>query len=404
MKLVSTSSHECERHEGVPRSKKPMRDATDHNRTPDFSLSMQTLNSSLRIAHELDAITATNLENETEIDAVAPNIEELAAAPANDVTLARGFELFGSVFSPLRMNEPLSRNDEGQRRTDLKSGEESHPGFVLIDFNEARKRVQTFAEAERTENDPISSVVRDSEINRTSELFFEARPKVSEMPSYDVSSTNDVIAKRNSRQMEIVGSAVDRADIIDPRHAELISDLQSSNSTSSRVDQIVRAVVQQSAELSQTNSVTIERQTHAGLTGQTLRLSLHPTELGCVQVSVSKRGKRLQVTIVPELESTGRLLVKDAEQLVKRLGLTTAGSDYVQIQISAQDSAVEAHGSEEHTQFSARSENGRERHDGQQSASHTLKADQRERDRSDEKLTLARDSNSHDRPDGNVYI
>ena len=70
----------------------------------------------------------------------------------------------------------------------------------------------------------------------------------------------------------------------------------------------MRAVVEQTQQLSAAQATTGMRELYANIAGQTLRMSLHPVELGSLEITVSRRGKRLEVTVSPELAGTGRLL------------------------------------------------------------------------------------------------
>jgi flagellar hook-length control protein FliK len=67
--------------------------------------------------------------------------------------------------------------------------------------------------------------------------------------------------------------------------------------------------------------------------GQTLRINLHPLELGSVDVSIASRGQVLRVTLIPALDDTRRLLQDDAEKLLLALGLTNTDMRHVEVQI-----------------------------------------------------------------------
>jgi Flagellar hook-length control protein FliK len=104
-------------------------------------------------------------------------------------------------------------------------------------------------------------------------------------------------------------------------------------STLNPAEQISRAVADQLVERPGVLESASPALLQAAATTRALRLNLHPAELGLVDVTISKRGRRLDVVIVPELESTGKLLMGDASQLLQRLGLATADAGHVQVRI-----------------------------------------------------------------------
>lgn len=422
MKLVSTSSYESERSEGLQRSTKSKRETDVDIKTPDFSFSLHTLRSENKHAPKCCTFDVAISEKDTDIDPPVSNVDELAAAPVDDKSLMEGFDLFGSVFSLLQ-EEVSAREDHqgyelspsgsdelsnvphftGRRRAD-DAIERDHDNFIVIDFDMARKKnsavpdvarmqpVQTLAAVKTVGSDPVTALGLQVELRITEQRDDKGAPLGPLQTRHD---------RHNTEVDALMAPAPANGS---SQSAALISEFQSSGDSGQRVDQITRAIVEQSAELAAVKVLTTERHAHAGLTGQTLRLSLHPSELGSVDVSVSKRGKRLQVTIVPDLESTGRLLLKDAEQLVKQLGLASASSDYVQIQIVTSDGVVEVHTGDDQLQFSARSEQGRDGDERQHAARQALQAHQQERHSSDEKVDVSRRDISDDRHDPGVYI
>lgn len=102
--------------------------------------------------------------------------------------------------------------------------------------------------------------------------------------------------------------------------------------SSQRVEQIVRAVVEQTPQSANVSSAAFAVESR--VSGQMLRLSLHPVELGAVGITIFRRGRRLEVKIVPELESTGKVLLSDAKELMDSLGLASIDGDLVRVSIS----------------------------------------------------------------------
>lgn len=88
-----------------------------------------------------------------------------------------------------------------------------------------------------------------------------------------------------------------------------VSNFQSTSISTQRVDQIVRAVVEETQKLSDPRMISNTLAVQGNANGQALRMSLHPVELGSVDITISKRGRRLEVTISPQIDLRVRFFV-----------------------------------------------------------------------------------------------
>jgi hypothetical protein len=422
MKLVSTSNFELERTECSQRSRKPLLELKSDGKASEFTLSMLNVSLVPMSSHEHDSSSLLKSECDPDAETLGSNVEALAAAPVNDRNLMEGFELFGSVFSLLQLKQsseadrnckPTSVLDFNERTVSLKlTKEDSVAEFVekdgldsvVIDFEKANKKVPALSYNGKKESDHPSAVVRKFENAPPSDPDLHTRSKLSDQPDSRGASVIQLHPKDYINQPTVDALTLEQRGNFGFQNAVSPSDAQPLSSNPPRVDQIVRAVLQQSAELSGSHLLAAERQSHAGLTGQTLRLSLHPAELGNVQISVSKRGNRLQVTIVPDLESTGRLLLIDADQLVKSLGLASNNTDHVQVHVATPDGSFEMQTGGDLKQTYTRSENNRNGHDGQHSSSYASKASQQESQNSNETQSISRMGISDHKRGGAVYI
>jgi hypothetical protein len=423
MKLVPTTQTECERPEKVQSLKHAARDALTDNKAPGFLFAMHSLELTTKSNNELQDETAPAEENETSNENSVVDIEDLVTSPANDKKLIEGYHLFGSMFSMLEAKlSPDSVLDTKEQleyklfESSVSSGSSdfdtaamvalktsSEP--VVIDLEKARKTVPSYRKVGLKEADLVATQGDGSNTDLMPMQSKTAEAGLNLASSSQGASVTQLHTKLKSAQSDNENAKTDFQAIADIKKTEVNSNLQLQDTSLSRVDQLVRAVVTQSVALSAAPNLGNTLNAHAGLTGQTLRLSLHPAELGGVEVSVSKRGKRLQVTIVAVVESTGRLLLKDAEQLIAKLGLVSADTEQVQVHISSNDGLTELRAGEDLLRFSQQSENKRETPNGQYTSSQLMRTKQHERHSSDEKITINRLDNSHRlRGTDEVYI
>jgi flagellar hook-length control protein FliK len=351
------------------------------------------------------------------------DIEDLVTSPANDKKLIEGYHLFGSMFSMLEAKlSPDSVLDTKEQleyklfESSVSSGSSdfdtaamvalktsSEP--VVIDLEKARKTVPSYRKVGLKEADLVATQGDGSNTDLMPMQSKTAEAGLNLASSSQGASVTQLHTRLKSGQSDNENAKTDFQAIAEIEKAEVSLNLQLQETSLLRVDQLVRAVVTQSVALSAAPNLGNTLNAHAGLTGQTLRLSLHPAELGGVEVSVSKRGKRLQVTIVADVESTGRLLLKDAEQLIAKLGLVSADTEQVQVHISSNDGLTELRAGEDLLRFSQQSENKRETPNGQYTSSQLMRTKQHERHSSDEKITINRLDNSHRlRGTDEVYI
>lgn len=422
MKLVLTTSYECERIEGLKNRKQSERECEGKGKTSEFSLSMRELGLDSDKSQEATQLVSTTFDIDAEGENITSCIEELASAPLDDSNLKEGFEIFGSVFSMLQVEASVLPDDAGQQLSlsvsrqlsgevisiqnrglverELRGGDNA----VVIDFATKRKRNFDLSDSIEKGFDRSSVVTETHNIDPLNRSALQTELRLKEQMSARGGMIVDSHSRDGHSQVEDEIQISLPVTAADHENFPVNSSLQPTNGSQSRVDQIVRLVVEQSAALSGTNLFTSERYSHAELNGKTLRLSLHPAELGGVEVSISKRGTRLQVKICPDLESTGHLLLKDSEQLIKRLGLASVATDDVQIQIAINGRAFDVHAVDDQAQFSVRSDRGRDSQNGQNSSAQTSAADQQERHNSGEKPNNTRTDSAGRHVGGGIYI
>lgn len=421
MKLVSTTNIEFERSPGLKNRKHLECEGEGKNMAFEFSLLMcePSLNSETLQESILLATNASDLEVEVENN--TSQVEQLAATPVNDRKLMEGFEIFGSVFSLLQVESSVTAEDV-EVKPDLldlrqlseiprSSGDPhglgaeltSQDDAVVIDFATIRRKTAVLPQMTGNGIDRAAVVpeAHRSDLLKQPERQFELKSK--EQLNARGALVFQLHPKDENLQVDDVRVSLP-AENTELENLPVTLNSQPASSGVSRVDQVVRFVFEKSAELFGTTPITHERDTHATLTGKTLRLSLHPAELGSVEVSVSRRGKRLEVTIASDLESTARLLLKDSEQLVMRLGLAHGVNDHVHVHITTREGAFEVQASDNQPQFSGRSERGRDSQNGQHNSPQTPFTDRQDMHKSDEKHNSKRADNAVRHVGGDIYI
>lgn len=417
MKVLSTSNFESPKTDISLRLGKSGRGVLAESNSPGFALPQIEKDLGTDNSKEPVSLDELNGENLLVHEQPVPDIEHLVSAPVNADKLVEGYRLFGSMFDILQVkltSEGRSK-DYGQDFVDVqKDGvllefsakttscltrQKGELDSVVVDLSDARKWGKAERKIGRSETDHLFSVKNTAGLATT--LKSQKRDRVE---LHDVTTT-------------AVGSTAPRNTLLDLHQTEIAkqhSDLQLGTELQNRaeqgphlsdVDQVVRAVAEHSDALSVARPSSSELLRRVSQTGQTLRLSLHPSELGCVEVSVSRRGKRLQVTIKPELESTARVLLKDVEKLVEKLGLANTSSERIHVHIASSDGRIEAGSGEQNMQLSARSDNEQETRGKQNATTRVAEVEQQDRSDGDESNNIRRKRADDGRRDrGGIYI
>jgi hypothetical protein len=362
MKVISASSLDCERPSSAQKNKNATALSPDDS-SSKFKLALRDLKSTDLQSEVLEVgLDAACVSDEESASEASADIEALVVAPVNNASLVEGYEMFGSIFSMLE--EQLI--DEGKAEaidTEILPQEEVKR---FLNFEVLSHAVEP---KEYPEN---KSIVIDLPLWRKGSwnptgLTHMSNPrqptldkrvsKITPNESLPMPSTS---ARQEAKILELRLNNVERSDRLfesmkssadisfEDTSALSLSLLQQSSSL--RIEQIVQAVAERQVALATSSAL----QKHAGLTGQSLRLSLHPSELGAVDVTIVKRGKRLHVTLSPERESAGRVLAKEAELLLKRLGLANADAEHVQVQIITREGVVDIQSREESEKLALR--------------------------------------------------
>ena len=295
--------------------------------------------------------------------------EEQEGIMVDEQALAEGVKLFGSLFSlieerlasgnrkPEQKEVPPTQVDEKAASaiaiTVENAGKNNRAHGVVIDLAQIRGRIASSKVRLQSEDQRRSLLeprvpVAYSRVTPTgkNQPVKEAADleAASKNRDFDKTSVSEGIATHDSRAIEALQSLNPETEL-PPAQTAIAPP---------RIDQIVRTVIEQTQQKQAAQSVSDTQQFTANVTGRTLRMSLHPLELGSVEITVSKRGKRLEVTVSPELAATGKLLVEDASALALRLGASDPGVEHVHIRIMLADGTVEIHDVNDALQFQSR--------------------------------------------------
>jgi Flagellar hook-length control protein FliK len=289
--------------------------------------------------------------------------------PLDEQTLAEGVRLFGSLFSLIEERLAAAANGYGndQRSSSLlveSSGFEvegsvraiaAKPGMdaVVIDLATVRNRVAA----------NIKNPLDDRHLSQGQAAIARSASSDNQRPSgyiiaAEVATVDNPLQfpKQDEEFESPINVGIDNEFKLQTSEPALPS--QSIAAPTTRVDQIARAVVEQTQQLSAAQATTGMRELYANIAGQTLRMSLHPVELGSLEITVSKRGKRLEVTVSPEIAGTGQLLLEDVSALARSIGAADKAVEHVQVRILLADGSIESHDAGDLLQFATRQETG----------------------------------------------
>jgi Flagellar hook-length control protein FliK len=367
MRLIPTSEHELGR---LNSSKKPKLVG------PAFSDEVQKQKDKhddfveiIKQKQEGNSLAGEISEDDLQLEADQEfaQVDEGETEPLDEQTLAEGVKFFGSLFSLIEERWATSANSYGneQRSSSLliESGgvavegavkalaAKSGTDAVVIDLATVRNRVAA----------NIKNQLDDRHLAQSQ----TAIPR-SASPDKQQPSGNTIAAEAASLDNPLQIPGQDK-EFERPINVEIDNEfkLQSSEPASlslatptTRIEQIVRAVVEQSQQISAAQATTGMREMYANIAGQTLRMSLHPVELGSLDITVSKRGKRLEVTVSAELAGTGQLLLEDVSALARSIGAADKAVEHVQVRILFADGRIESHDAGDVLQFATRQETG----------------------------------------------
>jgi Flagellar hook-length control protein FliK len=329
--------------------------------------------------------TVSLMENGKERQAVEAEIE---AVPGDDLNarLQEGFVLFGSLFEDMEKSlqrgtdQPHGNQGDGPAplfNTGEKAQLRADQGFhhshasqlksaVLVDFALAKNKLAESALrgfAQRHVNPPTEQkdIVPTDDIKPKHHTRTE-KPEVSQPTEADLNVAKAVVesedSKNSSSEADIRISLPQ--NISERPHPQPVNQLQSDNRQS-----VLSAVVQEVRALVRAPRSEDMNPIFSGTSHHTLRLNLNPVELGSVDISVSKRGKSLHVTLTPASRETRQILIEDASHLLDRLGLSQADTSQVQLRIEGPDAAPRIQGETASQQSSLRQENGPSLHNGE---------------------------------------
>jgi Flagellar hook-length control protein FliK len=421
MRVVSTSNHNSETQDSVPRSKKPTRDRLREDNGEEFKVPRHLSKVSAKSMKDMGVHEFPKESSEVTAEGAVANPQDMTALPVNENRLFEGYKLFGSVFSMIEMRVLPDDLQDGGQKGELAMGQLKVRRFssddrvtvgersgkpdnaIVIDLEVVRRRASVEQKIISGVGGPESPVrlgtkngtAAHEEKQSWSRLTGDLAPVdelaplkiAAELPNTSTASSTNSGDTKHDWPEEILGQSV----------ASAVANVPPSVVNATRVDQIARAVIEHTEFLPDAQSLTHPADPQVNMTGQTLRMSLYPTELGSVEISVSKRGKRLQVTIVPELEGTGKLLLGDAEQLVKRLGLTNAGAEHVQIRIATAEVRSDFLGGEDQFNSPSHSQSNTGSWEERSSDSHPTHAKPQRSDNPDESRSISRSRSSDNR-------
>ncbi len=390
MRLVTKIGHESGGSVRTPKQEKS-----------DLEFFEAVLQSKLQLSETLPEVPFNEVELRQQIHGVAettsPSSDSALNADASllvdEVSLAEGHNLFGSLFSLIEKHvgaeNPEPRGIIPQNKSVVSALTSIHvfkgkseydrndavasTEAVVIDFSKAKSR--TGAEIKNANGNcgDQAGESQNSNKSKTSKpvarIDFAEATEIKPLEAFrsEAESTSTVLPSTEMCVQTSIG------EITNAQTPQSPINQKSAVASTQRVDQIIPTVVELLKESTSSAVLGNTGEGQAKPSGQTLRLSLRPVELGNVDISISKRGRRLEVTFRPEREETVRLLLSDAQQLLKSLGIAAADGDRVQLRIETAFGAAETLDSNDTLQSSMRQHSESETESGR---SYQAKRDQ----------------------------
>ena len=190
----------------------------------------------------------------------------------------------------------------------------------------------------RTGQNQLKATQMDSELITRSQVADESRSNVQNKYYAETQTAGKL---RAAPKDESSKTDVRHADVLPVKTFSPEVSPQQNVVPEARVDQIVRAIVEQAQQPLVARTIINTQELNSNLIGNTVRMNLHPEELGGLQIAVSKRGKRLEVNVSSEIAGTGKLLLEDAAALAQKLSATDSEVEHVQVRIWTADGSVE---------------------------------------------------------------
>jgi Flagellar hook-length control protein FliK len=264
--------------------------------------------------------------------------------------LEEGYLLFGSLFSEMEqrlkpIDEPIEMQ-KGQGRSSVEPRERRvalpHGGTeaklktaILLDFAQAKARITDEKAIEpvkpkpgkrepQLQNEDMAIATSDTEV-------VKHRHRAGKVDQMDVGEHINIAKSAETTLVEDTQSSR-----VQSKMPELQQPAFSGSDHRQAVVASLAAELRTMVRAPRVDGASLQFERAAP---QTLRLNLHPMELGAVDISVSRRGKSLQITLTPATRETRQILVDDAKSLLDRLGLSHAEANHVHLRIDMPDAA-----------------------------------------------------------------
>ena len=425
MKLVLASDNDFGRMGSARKPQMPGPEFSEEVQKQELKQAEEQMKASHRKPGKMESPELTLACADSEVEDSMVTKEEECAEQVDESSLAEGQRLFGSLFC--LMEEHLNANVLSQNlRTEKRvHGSGSARGgsiradsvktdaidpvrgsnSVLVDLAQVRARIVANGRDHRGDAEPTAALPTQTIDSAISKPEKSTKSKDLEQLKSETVAVLDSRASVPEAQNAAGMSQINADENLALQNIGAMTGTPSPTNPTPRTDQIIRAILEKTQHPGDVRKFTNSPELRVNPTSQALRMSLHPLELGSLEISVSKRGKRLEVTVVPELAATARLLQQDAEQLVRRLGVVDVNVDQVQVRIWTADGFLETHQASDVLQFSAQQNAGSPPNDQRSSRPLQEHTKQREGSTSDDsRHTEPENSSDAQHASGAVYI
>jgi hypothetical protein len=360
MRLVPASSRELASSSGSFKLNTPVSSTFEAAISSEIELYEQKTKNTKEVCCDAKNSDGQQRAGDDSMEALEEASRETQVEHVDKVKLEEGYRLFGSLFSLIEneMQADTQKLEMSRRKNSadavvaarFKKSVASHSsedaagagktGSVVLDFMKASSRQGARVDGIRSS---LKNSVSVSDILDSGNKFGEKKEVDGQAMKQNSIGVDAVSVDENAVAPELIDASPTKSRISENQQNHGVdghSDRALPVFSSQRVEQIVRTVVEQAPQTANVSSAAFAVESR--VTGQMLRLSLHPVELGAVDITILRRGRRLEVKIVPELESTGKVLLGDAKELMESLGLASVDGDLVRLSIATNGAKSES--------------------------------------------------------------
>jgi flagellar hook-length control protein FliK len=278
--------------------------------------------------------------------------QDIATTSPGDAKLAEGIELFGALFTSLK----FSCETQSQKQVPDSScapelvGQEpiTEHGFAprfglnvdssegnVIDLGAFRRRTEStdkMVQAQPNAARPPETMDEKSAGQNSGDIF-TTRSDGAEYVE-EPAEADTLKATSNLKTGEFRDKSFEVTQPVNPTVVSMEAETSPTVASSPRTQVEHAATTLMDSIQNVTGNSIVETRSY-GTAGKSIRISLMPEELGQVEITVSKRGQKIEISIRAEMDSARELLRADARELLDTVGQKIEIGETVSLKFSS---------------------------------------------------------------------